>query len=108
MTVDADRWLYAYDGHRFARNVRRGGDVLVADQRYYLKATLVRQHVALRVDAQVGQFVVEADGREVQRLAIKGIGVGRLPFASFVEHLCAEARTSRSVAYSFMEQHHVL
>jgi len=49
-----------------------------------------------------GQFVVEADGREVQRLAIKGLGVGRLPFTSFVEHLCMEVRTLRSLAYGLL------
>ena len=56
----------------------------------------VGQQIALRVDAAAGQFVVEADGREVQRLAIKGIGVGTLPFASFLKQLCAEARTLRT------------
>jgi len=104
-TVDADRWLHAYDGQSFARKVRRGGDVLVANQRYYLKITLVGQLVALRVDAAVGQFVVEANGQEVQRLAIKGLGLGTLPFATFLEHLCADARTDTAVAYLRAAQH---
>ena len=98
--VQADRWLEAYDGHSFVRKVRRDGHVRVDEVPYYLKVALRRQHVALRVDAALGQFVVEADGREVQRIAIKGIGVGHLPFPRFVEHLCAEARTRRSVAYT--------
>jgi len=55
--------------------------------------------------AAAGQFVVETDGREVRRLAIKGIGLGRLPFAIFLERLCAEARTARSAAYGLMVQH---
>jgi hypothetical protein len=97
--VDADRWLHAYDTHSFVRKVRQGGSVMVADMPYYLKAHLAGQQVALRVDAEAGQFVVEADGHEVQRLAIKGIGVGRLSFMAFVERLCAEARTLRSLAY---------
>ena len=46
----------------------------------------------------MGQFVVEADGQEVQRLAIKGIGLGSLPFVTFVERLCAEARTVKRMA----------
>jgi hypothetical protein len=91
--VDADRWLYAYDGQSFVRKVKANGRVVVADASYYVKAALAKQHVALRVDAEVGQFVVEADGREVQRLAIKGLGVGMLPFATFVERLCSEAHT---------------
>lgn len=61
-----------------------------------MKVALAGQHIALRVDAHAGQFVVEADGREVQRLVIKGIGAGTLPFATFMERLCAEARTLRT------------
>ena len=91
--VDADRWLHAYDGHTFVRKVKANGHVLVADAPYYVKTALAKQQVALRVDAEVGQFVVEADGREVQRLAIKGLGVGKLPFATFVERLCSDSRT---------------
>ncbi len=93
--VDADRWLQAYDGHCFVRHVKANGHVVVADVPYYVKAALRKQQVALRVDADVSQFVVEADGREVQRLPIKGLGQGTLPFATFVDRLCAEARTTR-------------
>jgi hypothetical protein len=70
---------------------------MVADTPYYVKVALATQQVALRVDAELGQFVVEADGQEVQRLAIKGIGQGRLPFATFVDHVCMEARTQRTM-----------
>ncbi len=94
--VDADRWLHTFDGHSFVRKVRQGGSVTVADVPYYVKAQLVGQQVGLRIDAAMGQFVVEADGREVQRLAIKGLGVGTLSFPPFVERLCAEARTLRT------------
>lgn len=93
--VDADRWLHAYDGHTFARRVQRDGQVMVAGRRYYVKTVLGKHLVALRVDAQARMFVVEADGREVQRLAIKGLGVGTLPFAIFVDLGCAEARALR-------------
>ncbi len=88
--VDADAWLQAYDGHSFARKVRHGGSVTVADVPYYLKAHLVGQQVGLRVDAATGQFVVEANGQAVQRLAIKGLGLGLLPFTTFVDRLCAD------------------
>jgi transposase len=93
--VDADRWLEIYDGHSFVRKVMASGQVMVADTPYYVKAALAKRLVALRVDATTGQFVVEADGREVQRLAIKGIGRGTVPFATFVERVCTEARTLR-------------
>ena len=93
--VDADRWLQRYDGHSFARKVKANGQVMVADMPYYVQAALVKQPVALRVDAAAGQFVVEANGRAVQRLAIKGLGQGMLPFATFVERLCATACARR-------------
>jgi len=95
-TVDADRWLQAYDGQMFARKVQRGGLVLIGDLAYYVKIALVKQHVTLRVDAETGMFVVDADGREVQRLAIKGLGMGMVPFGTCVERLCTEARTRRT------------
>lgn len=93
--VDADSWLHAYDGHSFMRKVKANGHVMVDSMPYYVKRPFVRQHVALRVDAQAGQFVVEANGREVQRLAIKGLGHGTLPFTTFLERLCAAARARR-------------
>ena len=91
--VDADRWLHTYDGHSFVRKVMANGQVVVADTPYYVKVALAKQRVALRLDAAAGQFVVEAAGQVVQHLAIKGIGVGTVPFATFVERLCAEAHT---------------
>jgi hypothetical protein len=90
--VDTDRWVQCYDGQRFVRKVKTNGHVLVADARYYVKAALARQHVALRVDAAMREFVVEANGQELQRLAIKGLGHGTLPFATFVDRLCADTR----------------
>jgi hypothetical protein len=104
-TVDADRWLQAYDGHTFTRKVAVKGHVVVDDVPYYLPVALLRQHVALRVDAALGQFIVEADGRDVRRIAIKGVGVGQLPFWAFVELGSAEARTRRSAAYARMGSH---
>jgi hypothetical protein len=94
--VDADGWLAAYDGHTFVRKVQQSTRVTVAEVSYYVKTPLIGQQIGLRVDAAGGQFVVEANGQEVQRLAIKGIGAGTLPFATFVERLCAEARTLRT------------
>ncbi len=106
--VDADRWLQAYDGQRFARNVKANGRVVVADTSYYVKTALAKQAVTLRVDAAANQFVVEANGHEVQRVAIKGLGVGMLPFATFVERLCADARTWRAATYGPVMQHRLL
>ncbi len=96
--VNADRWLEAYDSHSFVRKVRRAGHVTVADVSYYVKVALAGQHVVLRVDAPAGQFVVEMDRRAVQRLHIKGLGQGTLPFATFVERLCTDLRTVKYTA----------
>jgi hypothetical protein len=90
--VDADRWIDAYDGQIFMRKVQPGGRVSVADQPYYVKMPLLGQQITLRVDAQAGQFVVESGDQDVQRLAIKGLGLGMLPFTTFVQRLCADLR----------------
>jgi hypothetical protein len=105
--VDADRWLYAYDGHTFVRHVKANGHVLVADTPYYVKAARAKQLVALRVDAEVGQLVVEADGQEIQRLAIKGLGVGRVPVATLVDRLCADIGMVKRAAHRHAVQAHV-
>jgi hypothetical protein len=90
--VDADQWLHAYDGHSFVWKVTAVGQVQVANKPYYVKTILAKQQIALRVDAAAGMFVVETDGRVVQHLAIKGLGQGTLPFATFVDRLCADSR----------------
>ena len=51
-------------------------------------AALAKQHSALRVDAEADHFVVEADGREVQRLTSTGLGQGVVPLALFGERGC--------------------
>ena len=97
--VDADRWLHTSDGHSHPkgtrRNVTASGHDHMADLLYYVHAALRKQYVALRVDATAGQFVVEVDGQAVQRLGIKGIRQGVLPFTTCVDRLCAAARTLR-------------
>jgi hypothetical protein len=90
--VNADQWIHAYDGQIFMRRVQPGGRVSVADLPYYVKMPLLGQQIALRVGAQAGQFVLEAGAQEVQRLAIKGLGLGMLPLTTFVQHLCADLR----------------
>ncbi len=102
--VDADRWLEAYDGQSFARKVQWDGRIMVADLPYFVRTTRAGQQVAARVDAAVGQFVVEADGQELQRLAIKGVGLGRLPFATFVDRLCADLRAVKHAPPRHMVQ----
>jgi hypothetical protein len=95
LTVDPDRWIRALHGQRYVRNVQHDTSVGVGGARYYISQALVGKHVTLRVDASDQSFVVEHEQREIKRVSIHGTGRGRLPFAQFVEMLCAEARTGR-------------
>jgi hypothetical protein len=54
--------------------------------------------VTLRIEASDRTFVVEHEGQEVKRLPIQGTGQGAVPFASFVEQLCQEAKSGRAAA----------
>ena len=59
---------------------------------------MVGKYVTLRIEASERTFVVEHEGQEIKRLPIQGTGQEPIPFAAFVEQLCAEARASRSAA----------
>jgi hypothetical protein len=81
---------------RYIRKVQHDTSVRVGAGRYYTTQALRGKYVTLRIDASDRTFVVEHEGVEVKRLAIQGIGRGRIPFAQFVELLCSEARTGRA------------
>jgi hypothetical protein len=102
--VDPDRWLAVLDGQRFVRKVAADTSVSVDNQYYYLAQALVGTFVSLRVDASAREFVVEQQDRELKRLPIKGVGGGLLPFAAFLDRLCAEARAERIVHHRFHNQ----
>jgi Integrase core domain len=91
--VDGEAWLASIDGHCFARHADRQAQVRVAEQRYYLHAALAGRAVAVRVDAHTRAFVIEEGGQARQRLPIKGLGFGIVPFERFVAQLCVEAHT---------------
>ncbi len=40
---------------------------MIADRSYCVKAMLAGQHIALHVDAEAGQFLVEADGADAHQ-----------------------------------------
>lgn len=94
-TVDPDRWIERLDGQCFVRKVRPNTSVSIDEGIYYVTTALIGQYVTLRLEAATRSFVVEHEGREIKRVPIHGTGQGRLPFATFVEQLCAEARTGR-------------
>jgi hypothetical protein len=58
----------------------------------------------LQIDATDRTLVIAHDGQEVKRVPIQGMGRGRVPFAQFVELLCAEARTGRMAPQSLPRQ----
>jgi transposase InsO family protein len=95
MMVDPDRWIDALDGQCFVRKVRANTSVSIDEVIYYTTTSVVGQYVTLRVDAATRTFVVEHEGHEVKRVSIRGTGQGRMPFETFVEQLCAEARSGR-------------
>jgi transposase InsO family protein len=95
LMVDSDRWISALHGRCYVRKVQQDTSVTVGAGRYYLTQALRGQQVILQIDATDRTMVVTHNGQEVKRVAIKGTGRGRVPFAQFVELLCAEARTGR-------------
>ncbi len=95
LTVDPDRSLSALHGKCSVRNVQQDTRVTVGAGRYYLTQARRGQQVIVQIDAPDRTLVVTHTGQEVKRVAIVGRGRGRVPFAQFVELLCAEARTGR-------------
>jgi transposase InsO family protein len=104
LTVDPDRSLSALDGKCYVRKVQQDTSVTVGAGRYYLTQALIGQQVILQIDASDRRLVVMHNGQEVKRVAIAGMGRGRVPFAQFVELLCAEARTGRVPPQSMPHQ----
>jgi hypothetical protein len=63
---------------------------------YYVSQKLVGQRISLRMVAAEQVFVIEHAGREVKRVAIKGLRrSGPIPFAEWVQHLQQEAISER-------------
>jgi hypothetical protein len=78
--VDPDAWLAAIDGLCYRRKVQSDTSISIAHQRYYTRADLVGKHVTVRVAAASQEVVVERAGREVRRVAIRGLsGTGPRP-----------------------------
>jgi hypothetical protein len=95
MIVDPDAWLRAVDGRAYLRKVRTNGSVLVDEVPYYIAQDLAGQYVTLRVEAATRAFVVVHHGKEIKRLAIKGLQHRLLSFDAFVDLLVQQAWTDR-------------
>jgi transposase InsO family protein len=103
-TVDPDRWIDVLDGQQFVRKVRHDSSVQLDEVRYYAKQELVGKYVTLRIEAATRSLVIEYEGQEYKRVAIRGTGLGRMPFAKFVEQLSQEARLGRGGSQPLIQQ----
>jgi transposase InsO family protein len=93
--VDPDGWVKALHGRRFVRKVKANTAVKLDKRYYYATQEMVGKHILLRVDALTRSVVMEYEGREFKRAPLLGVGQAPLPFATFVEQLCREARGER-------------
>jgi len=103
--VDTDGWLKAIDRQCFKRKVSSTGKVVVNRTPYYVGINLVARYVVLRVDAQAKAFHVEAQGRQVKTIPIKGLHNMFLDFQGYLEMMRREAIsewrfTQRSLRHS--------
>jgi hypothetical protein len=71
--IDVDGWLKAVDRQCFKRRVNSRGKVSVNRSCYYVSRSMAGRYVVLRVDAQAKAFHVEAQGRRVKTIPIKGL-----------------------------------
>jgi hypothetical protein len=102
--VDPDRWIDVLDGQQFVRKVQRDTSVRLDDLRYYTTQELVGKYATLRIEAATRSLIIEYEGQEFKRVAIRGSGQSRQPFASFVEQLCQEARVGRVTGEALVQQ----
>lgn len=98
--VEPNAWLKAIDGRCYTRRLNHRGCLSVDNQTYYVKASLKRQYVTVRVNAQQRQLVVEQQGQIVKQLAIKGLVEGHMTFETYFEWMLQEAgRHWRNLAW---------
>jgi len=92
-TVNPDAWLKTYHQQGFKRQVRTNGTVTVDNHRYYIGRRYRGQQVLLRLDAQQQDFAVWLGRDCLQRLPIRGLYQGEMPFADYADYIIAEARS---------------
>jgi hypothetical protein len=91
VVIDTDGWLKAVDRQCFKRRVSSSGKVVVNRSSYYVGVNLAARNVVLRVDAQAKAFHVEAQGRRVKTILIKGLHNMFLDFQGYLELMRREA-----------------
>ena len=91
--VEPDGWLKAMEGQVFRRRVGHDGTIAVNRQHYYVSSKEAGQIVGIRIDGSAKELVVERDGKEIKRLALRGVGGAALPYRAYVERMKGEARS---------------
>jgi hypothetical protein len=92
MLVDPDAWLPLIDGHRYVRQVRSDGSIVVEHTRYYIGRRLAGQRVAVAVSAAERNLVVYHGDTPVKQLPLCGLHRKVLVFDRYVELMQREAR----------------
>lgn len=94
--VDPDSWLLAIDGLRYQRKVQADTSITVDHQRYYTRKSLIGKEITVRVDATAKELVIEENGQEVRRVALRGLhNTGPIPLEQVVALRCQEADTEQ-------------
>jgi hypothetical protein len=90
--VDPDGWVLPLHGLRITRMVGKDGRISVDKQAYYVGTAYQGQRVGVRLDGRAGQLVMERHGKEIKRVALKGLQQrGPIPFADWLGQLQQEA-----------------
>src|SRR5215470_10779109 len=92
MLVDPDAWLPLIDGHRYARQVRPNGTVVVEHTSYYVGRRLAGQRVAVAVSAAERALVVYHGDAILKHLPLRGLRGEILVFDHYVQLMEREAR----------------
>ena len=92
MLVDPDAWLRLIDGHRYLRQVRADGSIVVEHIRYYVGRRLAGQRVAVAVCAAERTLVVYHGETLLKQLPLCGLHGEVLLFDRYVDLMQHEAR----------------
>jgi hypothetical protein len=91
-TVNPQAWLTQMDGLHTTRLVGKDTRVSLGKQLSYLTNDLVGNRIGVRLDGHAKEWVFEHQGREVKRVAIKGLPKDEaIPVETFVELMATEA-----------------
>lgn len=95
-TVNPLAWLIRKDGLQTTRMVGKDTRVSLGMQLYYVTKEFVGVRIGVRLDGFAREWVFEHEGKEVKRVAVKGLPKDEaIPFEQFVEMMSSEAVAER-------------